>query len=190
LWRKRDEQTPQDTLHPQRPGAKNRPTPKRRDQEAANRRPLVPPDRKSAAKADRTERRARVAATRQAMVSGDESKMPSRDRGPDRRYIRDFVDARFSVGEVMLPVMLLVLLLSLVKTDWALMTVFIGTYGLLLLGVTDAWAMWRKLKRQLVAKFGLNNIQKGGAMYAAMRAFQIRRTRLPRPQVARGQYPS
>ena len=49
--------------------------------------------------------------------------------------------------------------------------------------------MWRTLKRQLLAKFGAEQV-KGLRMYAAMRAFQVRRWRLPRPVIPRGQYPS
>ena len=194
LWRKKDESTPgaaaDAAAHPARPGAKNRPTPKRRDAEAANRRPLVVTDRKAARAMEREQRRAAAVATRTAMMTGDESKMPVRDRGADRRYIRDFVDARFCLGEILLPVMLLSLLLSFIRESWALLTVFVLVYGMIALSVIDAMLMWRKLKKQLVAKFGADKLQRGNAMYAVMRAFQLRRGRLPRPQVTRGQYPS
>lgn len=194
LWRKKDESTPgaaaDAAAHPARPGAKNRPTPKRRDAEAANRRPLVVTDRKAARAMEREQRRAAAVATRTAMMTGDESKMPVRDRGADRRYIRDFVDARFCLGEILLPVMLLSLLLSFIRESWALLTVFVLVYGMIALSVIDAVLMWRKLKKQLVAKFGADKLQRGNAMYAVMRAFQLRRGRLPRPQVTRGQYPS
>lgn len=191
LWPKKTDQTPADAIdpeHPQRPGAKNRPTPKRRDQEAANYRPVVVTDRKAAAKADKERRRQNTATQRSAMLTGDEAGLPVRDKGPERRYVRDYIDARFSVGEIMLPVMLVVLLLSFVKTTWALTVVFLAVYGLLILSIGDALLMWRKLKGRLTAKFG--QPPKGLAMYAAMRAFQIRRTRMPRPQVKRGQWPS
>lgn len=194
LWRKKEESTSgaaaDAAAHPARPGAKNRPTPKRRDAEAANRRPLVVTDRKAARAMEREQRRASAVATRTAMMTGDESKMPVRDRGADRRYIRDFVDARFCLGEILLPVMLLSLLLSFIRESWALLTVFILVYGMIALSVIDAVLMWRKLKKQLVAKFGADRLQRGNAMYAVMRAFQLRRGRLPRPQVTRGQYPS
>ena len=194
LWRKKEESTSgaaaDAAAHPARPGAKNRPTPKRRDAEAANRRPLVVTDRKAARAMEREQRRAAAVATRTAMMTGDESKMPVRDRGADRRYIRDFVDARFCLGEILLPVMLLSLLLSFIRESWALLTVFILVYGMIALSVIDAVLMWRKLKKQLVAKFGADRLQRGNAMYAVMRAFQLRRGRLPRPQVTRGQYPS
>lgn len=191
LWPKKTDQTPADAVdpeHPQRPGAKNRPTPKRRDQEAANYRPVVVTDRKAAAKADKERRRQAMATQRAAMMTGDEAGLPARDKGPERRYVRDYVDARFSVGEIMLPVMLLVLLLSFVKATWALAVVFFVVYGLLILALGDALLMWRRLKGRLTAKFG--GPPKGLTMYAVMRAFQIRRMRMPRPQVKRGQYPS
>ena len=190
LWRKKTEPAPVDANHPQRPGAKNRPTPKRRDQEAANRRPIVATDRKAAAREEREARRLAMAQTRAAMVTGDEAKMPPRDKGPVKRYIRDYVDARFSLGEVLLPAMLLALLLSFIKEVWALTTVFVIVYGLLFVSMGDVFLMWRKLKGQLAAKFGADAIPSGSMMYAVMRAYQIRRSRLPRPMIKRGEYPS
>ena len=193
LWRKKNETTPADAMsaaHPPRPGAKNRPTPKRRDAQAANRVPLVQTDRKAARASEREARRAQAVATRTAMMTGDESKMPVRDRGADRRYIRNFVDARFNLGEILLPIMLLSLLLSFVRESWALLTVFVLVYGMIAICLIDAFLMWRKLKSQLIAKFGVDKLQRGNVMYAVMRAFQMRRGRLPRPQVKRGEYPS
>ena len=48
---------------------------------------------------------------RQAMVTGDDAHLPARDKGPERRFIRDHIDARWNIGEFMLPVMLIVLAL-------------------------------------------------------------------------------
>ena len=43
----------------------------------------------------------------------------------------------------------------------------------------------------VAAKFGYEAAStKGNGMYAAMRAFQMRRSRMPRPQVKRGEYPA
>ncbi|GAA1895225.1 DUF3043 domain-containing protein [Lapillicoccus jejuensis] len=186
--------TLQDDLQQQasdaRPGAKNRPTPKRRDQEALNRRPLVVTDRKRARSVDREKRREAYAKQRQAMVTGDDAHLPPRDKGPERRYIRDYVDARWSVGEILLPVMLLVLLLSLVPAVAARLTTFVLVYGLLAVAVVDSVVMWRRVKKKLVAKFGADKVPTGAAMYTVMRSFQLRPTRMPKPQVKRGQFPS
>ena len=97
-----------------RPGAKNHPTPSRRDQEAARKRPLVPTDRKAAAGQSREATRLARAKQRAALLSGDESALPARDKGPVKRYIRDVVDTRWNIGEFMLPIMVLVLALSAV----------------------------------------------------------------------------
>lgn len=177
---------------PARPGAKNRPTPKRREQEAARRQPLVVTDRKKARDVDRSKRREQQALQRHALVTGDEKHLPPRDRGPVRRYVRDYVDARRNVGEFMLPVMLLVLALTFLapKFPAAYTIIFTAVYGLVGLAAIDLFLMWRKLKGQLVTKFGTGQIPRGMTMYAAMRAFQMRRTRMPRPQNKRGAYPS
>lgn len=173
---------------PERPGAKNRPTPRRRDREAANKRPLIVTDRKAARAQDKVSRREAVSKQRQGMLTGDDRYLPPRDKGPRRRFIRDSVDARWNLGEFMLPVMLLVLLLSFIRTPWALLAVFILVYGLIALAVVDAVLMWLRTKKKVTAKFG--GAERGDAMYAIMRAFQMRRTRMPKPQVARGQHPA
>ena len=171
-----------------RPGAKNRPTPKRREQEALNKRPLIVTDRKAATKQDKTARREAMAKQRAGMMTGDEKYLPARDKGPRRRFIRDTVDARWNIGEFMLPIMLLVLLLSFVRTNWALLLVFVLVYGLILVAIGDALLMWRRTRRKMEDKFGAAG--KGDAWYAIKRAFQMRRTRMPKPQVARGEHPA
>ena len=172
----------------ERPGAKNRPTPKRREQEALNKRPLIVTDRKAAGAQDKAARREAMAKQRAGMMTGDEKYLPARDKGPRRRFIRDTVDARWNIGEFMLPVMLIVLLLSFVRTSWALLLVFVLVYGLILVAILDAVLMWLRTKKRVVEKFGESG--KGDAWYAVMRAFQMRRTRMPKPAVARGERPS
>lgn len=173
-----------------RVGAKNRPTPKRRDQEAARKQPLVVTDRKAARNTDRAKRREAMAKQRRAMLTGDEAHLPPRDKGPVKRYIRDYVDARWGVAEFMLPVMLIVLALSFVRQPWAMLIVFALVYGLITAAAIDTFLMWRRIKKQVEAKHGEAAVSRGDGFYAAMRAFQMRRTRMPRPVVARGAYPS
>jgi hypothetical protein len=182
-----DELAPTVETAQDRPGAKGRPTPKRRDQEALNKRPLIVTDRKAAQATDKTARREAMAKQRAGMMAGDERYLPVRDKGPRRRFIRDSVDGRWNIGEFMLPIMLIVLLLSFVKTSWALLAVFVLVYGLILVAIGDALLMWRRTRRRIEDKFG--HAEKGDAWYAIMRAFQMRRTRMPKPQVARGDAP-
>jgi hypothetical protein len=185
-----DELAASTTVQDERPGAKNRPTPKRRDQEAARKQPLVVTDRKVAKDRDKEKRREALARQRAAMVTGDDAGLPARDKGAERRFIRDYVDARWSVGEVVLPIMIIVLALSFLRTSWALMTVFFLTYGLIAVAIIDAVLMWRRIKSRLIAKFGVGKVPQGALMYSVMRAFQLRPTRMPKPQVKRGDYPS
>jgi hypothetical protein len=88
--------------------------------------------------------------------------------------------------------MVLVLALSFFgqKNSVALLAVFILVYGLIGLGIVDAFLMWRRTKKRIIAKFGAGQVPQGAAMYAVMRAFQMRRSRLPRPQVKRGAKPA
>ncbi|MEO5609434.1 MAG: DUF3043 domain-containing protein [Ornithinibacter sp.] len=175
-------------LHPEREGAKNRPTPKRRDQEAARKQPLVIADRKEAKKVDKAKRGEQAARTRKAMLTGAEADLPARDKGPVRRYIRDSIDARRNLAEFMLPVMLVVLAMSFARIPTVLLLVTTLTYTILAVAILDTFFMWRRLKAKVEEKFG-EGAGKGNGMYAAMRAFQMRRTRMPRAQVERGQPP-
>ncbi|KGN38449.1 DUF3043 domain-containing protein [Knoellia subterranea] len=184
-----NEELTEQATQPARDGAKNRPTPKRRDQEAARKQPLVVTDRKAARNADRAKRREQMAKQRQAMLTGDESALPARDKGPVKRFIRDYIDARWGIAEFMLPVMLIVLALSFVRQPWAMLIVFVLVYGLIAAAVVDTFLAWRRIKKKLVAKYGDDAVQRGDGFYAAMRSFQMRRTRMPRPVVKRGEYP-
>lgn len=150
----------------------------------------MPTDRKAAAGQSRQASRLARAKQRAALLSGDESALPARDKGPVKRFIRDSVDSRWNVGEFMLPVMLIVLTLTLYSAVVKAAASSIGpmitllVYGLILVGAVDAFTMWRRTKAKATAKFG-SAPPRGSAMYAVMRAFQMRRSRLPRAQVER-----
>jgi hypothetical protein len=108
-----------------------------------------------------------------------------------RRYMRDYIDARRNLAEFMLPVMLIVLALSFLRTSQILFFVTLLTYSILLTAVADTFIMWRGLRKRLTEKFGEEAAKaKGNGMYAAMRAFQLRRSRMPRALVKRGEYPA
>ncbi|MFP5336793.1 MAG: DUF3043 domain-containing protein [Actinomycetes bacterium] len=170
-------------------GGKNRPTPKRREREALNRRPLVPGDRRAAAKAYREQMRAERLKAREAMMTGDERHLPPRDKGPVRRFVRDFVDARFNAGEVFLIVAMVVVLLTFVMDPTVQLVATALLWATVIFSVVDGFVLSRRLKRALNAKFGAENVPAGSVRYGVLRAFQIRRTRLPKPMVKRGEYP-
>lgn len=181
---------PEQPETPKLPQKKGVPTPSRREQEAARRRPLVHNDRKAARATQRkavTEQRAKM---RQAMETGDERYLPARDRGPQRRFARDYVDARSGIGEWLLIVVMGFLFISLLMTDDVRITVAFSMWALMLAVIFECWWVGRKVRQQLDAKYGIANREKGIRFYAAMRSLQMRRLRLPKPMVRRGQYPS
>ncbi len=163
------------------PAGKGRPTPKRSVSEAANKRPLVPNDRKAASKAAREKAREQRNLEYKAMQTGDERHLPPRDKGPLKRYVRDYVDARWNLGEFFLPVAFVFIVLNFFVMNNVTLAglVLMLLYAVVLVTIADAFLLWRGLRKRLRAKFG--DVPKGTMMYAVMRAFQIRRSRLPKP---------
>lgn len=172
---------------PPQPTTKGAPTPKRKDQEAANKRPLVPDDRKAARQAQRQAVADQRAKMRVAMETGDERHMPYRDRGPQKRFARDYVDARYGIGEWLMLIVLVFLALSFVPLQpliTATTVLMLATVGLV---IAEGFLVNFRLKSELERKFGMT--EPGVRWYGTMRAMQLRRLRLPKPQVKRGQHP-
>lgn len=161
-------------------------TPSRKEREAANRRPLVPSDRKQASTMSKQQLAVQRERQRAGMAAGDEKYLPARDRGPQKRFTRDFVDARWNIGEVLLPLLVLVILSYFFPTiaQYAL----IGVWIVIVIVVADGIVLGFQVRRRLAAKFG--TAERGVRWYAFMRAIQLRPMRLPKAQVKRGQYPS
>ena len=170
---------------------KGHPTPKRKESEAARRHPIGAVDRKSAARAQRATAKETRDREYQAMQTGDERYLPIRDKGPVKRWIRDYVDARRSLGEYFLPVSLAVVFATLLTNGniTAGLIVIVVLYLIVAAVVIDALILRRILKRKLDARFG-DKVPRGSLMYGVLRTFQMRRTRLPKPQVKRGDFPS
>jgi hypothetical protein len=171
------------------PVAKGRPTPSRKQQEAARRQPLVPSDRKLAARQSRDQQATQRDRARVGMARGEDKYLPVRDKGPQKRYARDFVDARFSLGEVLLPILVLVILTYFLPPQYSSIAL-IAVWLILLVVVADGLWMGMKLTRQLAAKYGKDKVERGVRWYSFMRAIQLRPMRLPKAQVKRGQYPN
>ena len=171
----------------ERPGAKNRPTPKRKDQEAANRRPLV--GNAKAASADlKARQRAERERAREGMLRGDDKYLSIRDKGPVKRFLRDIVDTRWNIGEFLLPLMLIVLAVMLLggQDPRAQLLILPLVYGVMLIGILDAWLLTRRAKRRVEEEFG-TEAPRGTGWYVALRSMQMRMSRVPRPQIKRGE---
>ncbi|MFD5079274.1 DUF3043 domain-containing protein [Streptomyces sp. NPDC058371] len=179
-----DSKMPRD---PQAP--KGRPTPKRSEAQTQRRSVAkTPTTRKEGAKRQRDERRVQLEKQRQALASGDERYLPARDKGPVRKFARDFVDSRFCVAEFFLPLAVLILVLSMVRIGSLQNIALLLWLIVIVLIVLDSVGIAIRLKKQLNTRFP--DAPKNGAVrYALMRTLQMRRLRLPKPQVKRGERP-
>ena len=160
---------------------KGRPTPSRKDAESKRKvSTLAPVVGKENKKREKALARDRRIAAREAYMRGDENALPIRDRGPVRRFVRDEVDARRSVGEFFMPIIFVVLLFSVVPNMTVNVIAIILMYTVLLYAVVDGFFLSRKLKKQIAAKFPDANT-KGLGMYGWLRSTQMRRLRAPKP---------
>jgi hypothetical protein len=182
--------TKSETTAPQvvtKPDGKGRPTPSRREAEAAARaRAKVPRDRKEQARAQRAARNESSQSVRAAMKAGDERYYLPRDQGPVRRFIRDFVDSRFSFIELMIPLLIVTMVLGYSGNERLAQigsTILMGT---ILLVVLDMFMLRRKLRRELTRRFPDEPL-KGTTYYAITRALQMKFMRLPKSKVKIGQ---
>lgn len=168
---------------------KGRATPSRAEQEAARKRPLAPDTKeaRAAARARDNERRNRA---RDGMANGEERYLPERDKGPQKRYVRDFTDAGWHLGEFLMPAMLVVILITMIPVYEISYYAFIVMMVVVLFTVGDMIILARTVKKNLAAKYGEDRVEKGVRWYAAMRSMQMRFIRLPKPQVKRGEFPT
>ncbi len=173
--------------HVTKEGGKGRPTPTRREAEAAAKaRAKAPKSRKEAAKLLRQRRAEQNARVREGMKTGDERFLPARDQGPVRSFIRDRVDARLSMAEFLLPLLLLIMLLQY-SGNASMQSFSNGLWSATILLVTlDTVLLTIKLKRDLKKRFP-DETHKGAVFYAILRSLQLRFLRLPKPKVKLGQ---
>ncbi|MGI3783166.1 MAG: DUF3043 domain-containing protein [Janthinobacterium lividum] len=159
-------------------GRKSAPTPSRKEAEAARRQRVTQTYSKKESRAlssrqNRSERMRAVAA---------------RDNTPEKALMRDHVDARFSIGEVLLPALVLILATSFLNKVYP-SAAAIGTivmYVYVLAVIVDLFWMWRGFKKVLARRLP-GTSTRGLLFYGANRAIQFRRFRIPPPRIKRGE---
>ncbi|MFZ3497112.1 DUF3043 domain-containing protein [Streptomyces sp. 5.8] len=172
---------------PQAP--KGRPTPKRAVAQSQRKAVVASTgNRKEDAKRARERRRVEMTKQREALANGDERYLPNRDKGPVRRYVRDFVDSRFSVAEMFLPLAVIILVLSMVRVPSIQNIALLLWLGVIALIIVDSVGMFIRLRKALNERFP-DEPKRGAVAYGLMRTLQMRRLRLPKPQVKRGERP-
>lgn len=160
------------------PGAKkDRPTPTRREAEAARRervnRTLSPKEARRMASQQNRAQRLRTLSAREA--------------APEKALMRDYVDTRFSLGEFLLPSLVVILALSFLTAVYPTVSAIttILMYVFILAVLADCYFLWRGFKRVLADRLP-GAPTRGLMMYGVNRSIQIRRFRMPAPRLKRG----
>jgi len=167
-----------------RPGGKGRPTPTRKEAEAAARARAKAARNPKAAKGQaRSMRAERSQEIRAGMKAGEEKYLLPRDRGPVRRFVRDYVDTRLNMAEFAMPLLIVTLIAQMAGA--VALGVGVMNATVLVVLIDAVWLRFR-LRRQLLDRFGKEHT-KGTTFYALMRALQMRFMRVPKPQVRIGQ---
>ncbi|KOU15297.1 membrane protein [Streptomyces sp. WM6368] len=179
-----------DLSQPRDPQApKGRPTPKRAVAQSQRKAVVASTgNRKEDAKRARERRRSEMAKQREALANGDERYLPTRDKGPVRRFVRDYVDSRYSVAEMFLPLAVVILVLSMVRQPAIQSIALMLWLGVIVLIILDSIGLVFRLRKSLNERFP-NEPRRGAIAYGLMRTLQMRRLRLPKPQVKRGERP-
>lgn len=181
-----------DVTHRARSAGKGRPTPSRREAEGRKRGPAPPPPRTQREalrrmRGSKEERRNASAARRERMMAGDEKYLLPRDRGPVKAYVRDLVDSRGHIAGLFMPLALLVIVVILVPDPRVQQYVSLLSMVMLVTMIAEGVLLGRIVNRRVRERFP--DAPGTGAslgFYAMTRATQLRRLRVPKPRVGRG----
>ena len=169
---------PTTTLESAPTGKKDRPTPTRKEAEAARRQRM---------NTTLSKKQSRAAASRQSRSERMKT-ISAREAVPEKVLMRDYIDARFNLGEFLLPSVVVILAVTLLGSYWPVVTL-IATMAmyLFIIGVfVDGYLMWRGFKKVLAKRLPKAS-PKGLLLYGMTRSTQIRRFRSPAPRIKRGE---
>jgi hypothetical protein len=156
---------------------KGRATPTRKEAEQARRQRVT---------RTMTKKQARQETTRQNRIERAKS-MSAREAVPEKVLMRDYVDSRFSIGEFLLPALVVILALTFLSTTLPRIALIstLAMYAFIVLVLFDGFMMWRGFKKVLAERLPKSS-PKGLLMYGMNRSIQIRRFRMPPPRLKRG----
>ena len=162
---------------------KGKPTPKRKESQAKLKvSSLSPAASKEAKKALKAQARVRRLETRAAYMRGEESALPVKDKGPARRFVRNYVDERKSVTEYFLVFIMFILFLTVIPSPAVQLGAIVLMYSAMIWVAIDGFLLSRRVKKLVAEKFP-DQPTKGLGLYGWMRSTQLRRLRAPAPQV-------
>ena len=162
---------------------KGKPTPKRKEAQAKLKiSPLSPTASKEAKKTLKAQSRVRRLEARAAYMRGEESALPVKDKGPARRFVRNYVDERKSVTEYFLVFIMFILFLTVIPSPAVQLGAIALMYSAMIWVAIDGFLLSRRVKKLVAEKFP-DQPTKGLGLYGWMRSTQLRRLRAPSPQV-------
>jgi DUF3043 family protein len=165
---------------------KGRPTPKRSEAERRRRQPYTAPkDRKEAARFSRDRQRSDRTRRMEAVRRGEEWALPPRDRGPVKALARDYVDSKRRVSEYYMYGLLVLLVLLFVPSLIVKTIVPLLVLSAVLVMAIEGFYIGRRVKAVAAERLP-GESTRGLGLYSAMRALQIRKLRVPKPRVNRG----
>jgi len=172
-----------------RPGTtagKGRPTPKRSESERRRRPFTAPGDRKEANRQYRDRQRQERTRRQQGMQRGEQWALPPRDRGPVKALARDYVDSRRRLSEFYMYGLLVLLALLFVRNALVQSIVPLVVLIAVMIMLVEGIFIGRRV-RTLAEERLPGESTRGVRLYAAMRALQIRRLRMPKPRIKPGE---
>ncbi|MBR5950657.1 MAG: DUF3043 domain-containing protein [Actinomycetaceae bacterium] len=177
---------------------KKGPTPTRKQAQQRNYRPVVSPgtamtkEQKRELRQQQREKQNELWQLEQeAMRTGDERNMPARYKGVERRFARDYADARFELASGFIPMAILFMFTIFLQGThpqlffWAT----IAFYVIFALMAVDAWIAARNARTLVAHKFGANRVPQRLVWDTFLRVFMPGRWRRPWPQTKLGKYP-
>jgi hypothetical protein len=132
-------------------------------------------------------KQARAAAGRQSR-SERMKVVSTREAVPEKVLMRDYIDARFNLGEFLLPSVVVILAVTLLGSYWPSVTLIatLAMYLFIIAVFVDGYLMWRGFRKVLAARLPKAS-PKGLLLYGMTRGTQIRRFRSPAPRIKRGE---
>jgi hypothetical protein len=180
-------EAPEDS-RPAAEAGKGRPTPKRSEANkgryqsiSGNRSRSASGSSGSRPPADRAERSRRY----EAMKRGEDWALNPRDQGPERKLVRNYIDSKRRISEYYMYA-LIVLLIALFTRNKAISS-YVSPFVIVLIVLVfvDGFVIRRNIGK-LIAERLPGSSTRGLTIYGVMRALQIRRFRVPAPQVSPG----
>lgn len=164
--------------------SKGRPTPSRREAEAARKAKLgkMPTDPKERRRAERSARNEAYQRQRQALRSGDAKNFPARDRGPARAWVRDYVDGRLRMLEFLMPIVVIAWFTLILRSTSIYIYASFAMELVVVVGIVFGLLLNFRVKREVKARFGEEEAR-GTGFYAFSRAAMPRFLRQPKPTV-------